>query len=110
MTRDEVHEIAQGRIWSGKKALELGLVDKLGTLEDAIESAALLAGLEDYRIKEYPVFQSPLQKMISSLMDPKSLGGASFLHTEIPQVMLFWEAVQSGEPQARLPWGIMPAH
>ncbi|HQW02846.1 MAG TPA: signal peptide peptidase SppA, partial [Saprospiraceae bacterium] len=108
MTRDEVHAVAQGRIWSGKKALELGLVDKLGTLEDAIASAAKLAGLEEYRIKEYPVFQNPLQKMISDLMDQNSSGTSAMFKTEIPQIMRFWQVVQSGEPQARLPWGLTP--
>ena len=48
MSVDDVHEIAQGRIWSGDKALELGLVDNLGDLEQAIESAAKLAGVDDY--------------------------------------------------------------
>ena len=108
MTRDEVHAVAQGRIWSGKKALELGLVDKLGTLEDAIASAATLAGLEEYRIKEYPVFQNPLQKMITDLMDQNSSGTSAMFKTEIPQIMRFWQVVQSGEPQARLPWGLTP--
>ena len=48
MTRDQVDEIAQGRVWSGKQAHELGLVDNLGSLSDAIKSAAKLAGIEDY--------------------------------------------------------------
>jgi protease-4 len=108
MTRDEVHAIAQGRIWSGKKAVEIGLVDKLGTLEDAIEAAANLAGLEEYRIKEYPVLQNPLQKMITDIIDPGSSGVQSIMKTEIPQIMRFWQVVQSGEPQARLPYGIVP--
>ena len=108
MTRDEVHAIAQGRIWSGKKAVELGLVDKLGTLEDAIASAATLAGIDEYRIKEYPVFQNPLQKMITDLMDQNSTGASSLFKTEIPQIMRFWQVAQSGEPQARLPWGLTP--
>ena len=110
MTRDEVHAVAQGRIWSGKKAVELGLVDKLGTLEDAIESAATLAGLEEYRIKEYPVFQNPLQKIISDLVDPNNgdVNVQSLMKTEIPQIMRFWQVVQSGEPQARLPYGMGP--
>lgn len=107
MTRDEVHSIAQGRIWSGKRAVEIGLVDKLGTLEDAIESAATLADLAEYRIKEYPVFQNPLQKMISDLIEDKEENGASaLLKSELPRIMQFWHSVQSGEPQARLPWGI----
>jgi protease-4 len=108
MTRDEVHEVAQGRIWSGRKALELGLVDRLGTLEDAIASAANLADLEEYRIREYPVFQNPLQKMISDLMNPGNTASSNLIKTEIPQMIRFYEAVQSGEPQARLPWGLSP--
>ncbi|MFT4676878.1 MAG: protease-4 [Candidatus Azotimanducaceae bacterium] len=48
MSVDDVHEIAQGRIWSGERALELGLVDSLGDLEQAIESAAKLAAVDDY--------------------------------------------------------------
>ncbi len=48
MTRDQVDQIAQGRVWSGKQALEFGLVDKLGSLNDAVASAAELAGIEDY--------------------------------------------------------------
>ncbi len=108
MTRDEVHAVAQGRIWSGRKALELGLVDRLGTLEDAIASAAELAELEDYRIREYPVFQNPLQKMITDLVDPGNSASSSLMKTEIPQMIRFYEAIQSGEPQARLPWGLTP--
>ena len=43
MTVEQVHEIAQGRVWTGNKALELGLVDKLGTFDEAVVSAAALA-------------------------------------------------------------------
>lgn len=48
MSSTEVDAIAQGRVWSGKKALELGLVDALGNIDNAIEAAAELAGLQDY--------------------------------------------------------------
>lgn len=54
MTRDEVHEVAQGRVWTGQDALKIGLVDVLGGLEDAIKIAAEKAGLEKYRTVEYP--------------------------------------------------------
>ncbi|TNE75986.1 MAG: signal peptide peptidase SppA [Gammaproteobacteria bacterium] len=47
-----VHEIAQGRVWTGEKARELGLVDELGNLQQAIESAAKVAGLDQYEIEE----------------------------------------------------------
>ncbi len=50
MSKEDVDKIAQGRVWSGKKAHELGLVDQLGGLNDAIASAAKLADLADYDV------------------------------------------------------------
>lgn len=49
-----IDSIGQGRVWSGSRALELGLVDRLGGLDDAIASAARLAKVSDYRLREYP--------------------------------------------------------
>jgi len=51
MTKEQVHEIAQGKVWSGKRALEIGLVDQIGTVDDAFTEAAKLAGIEDYQVK-----------------------------------------------------------
>jgi len=53
MTTQEVDKIAQGRVWAGSTALELGLVDNLGNLDDAIKRAAEIAELEDF-ITYYP--------------------------------------------------------
>ena len=50
MTKEQVDSIGQGRVWLGQDALRLGLVDKLGTLETAIEEAARLADLDDYKV------------------------------------------------------------
>lgn len=49
-----VDSIGQGRVWLGKKGLRLGLVDRLGGLQDAIDCAARLAKTSDYRLTEYP--------------------------------------------------------
>jgi protease-4 len=56
MSRDEVHEVAQGRVWTGKQALDRGLVDQLGGLDVATAKAAELAKLEDdtWGIKRWP--------------------------------------------------------
>lgn len=54
MSRDEVNEVAQGRVWTGSAALEVGLVDKLGSLEDATAMAAKMAGIDEYRIENFP--------------------------------------------------------
>lgn len=50
MERDAVHAVAQGQVWSGERALQLGLVDELGTINLAISRAAELAELEDYTV------------------------------------------------------------
>ncbi|TNF06825.1 MAG: signal peptide peptidase SppA [Gammaproteobacteria bacterium] len=49
---EAIHEVAQGRVWTGEKARELGLVDELGDLQAAIEAAARVAGLEQYEVEE----------------------------------------------------------
>jgi protease-4 len=50
MTPEDVEKIAQGRVWAGKTAKELGLVDAIGNLQDAIGSAAEMAALKDYDV------------------------------------------------------------
>jgi protease-4 len=50
-TRDEVHAIAQGRVWIGSDALKNGLVDKLGLFDDAVKSAAARADIKDYDVE-----------------------------------------------------------
>ena len=62
-----LHEIAQGRIWSGDKALELGLVDNLGDLEEAIKSAARLAKVDDYSTWYVEPEMSTQQKIMKLL-------------------------------------------
>jgi protease-4 len=57
MTTAEVDSIAQGRVWTGIEAVENGLVDKLGSLEDAIEIAANMAEVEAYSTTNYPRFK-----------------------------------------------------
>jgi protease-4 len=53
-TKAEIDAIGQGRVWTGKQALELGLVDQLGGIDDAVKVAAELAGIENYSLREYP--------------------------------------------------------
>ncbi len=54
MTYDDVHRIARGRVWTGADAIGIGLVDTLGGFDLAIRIAAERAGIDSYRIKEYP--------------------------------------------------------
>lgn len=64
ITQDSVKVIAQGRVWTGKDALSNGLVDELGGLDRALEVAVEVANIEEYKIKEFPVFEKDLGKML----------------------------------------------
>ena len=67
MTPEAVDGVAQGRVWTGAMAQTLGLVDELGSLEDAIVNAAELAELSEYRIKRIRPDLSPRELLMSSL-------------------------------------------
>jgi protease-4 len=68
MTLEQVDAIAQGRVWSGKKAKELGLVDELGDLTDAVVAAADLASLERYDTLLIEKEQSSRNKFVQHLL------------------------------------------
>ena len=67
MTKEEVDSIGQGRVWTGKDAVDLGLVDVLGGMHDAITIAADMAKLESYRITKLPIEKNPFEKIIEDL-------------------------------------------
>lgn len=83
MPVDRVNEIAQGRVWSGVDAQALGLVDELGSLEDAIAAAAEIAGLEDYGVRKYPKYKSGFEQFMEGYGSVKSKIGASIIQDEI---------------------------
>lgn len=68
MTIEEVELIAQGRVWSGIEALEIGLIDELGGLDQAIEEAANLAEIKKYNIIEYPLRKASLENFIQEMV------------------------------------------
>jgi len=61
-----IDSIAQGRVWSGTTGLSLGLVDRIGTLQDAIDCAARMGKTSDYRLLEYPEPKSFLDRIIGN--------------------------------------------
>ncbi len=67
MTTENVDEIAQGRVWTGTDALNIGLVDELGGLEKAIDMAADIAGFEDFRTEDYPKLKEPIEQLMDEL-------------------------------------------
>ena len=75
-----IDAIAQGRVWSGTRALELGLVDSLGNLDDAIEMAASIAGIsDDYQLKRLQQPLTPRQLLLQQVVDSLGKAGLSLL-------------------------------
>ena len=70
LSTEAVDEIAQGRVWAGGDAMGIGLVDEFGGLTDAIQYAATMAGLDSYRLVEYPAVEPMYTKLLSSMNQP----------------------------------------
>lgn len=66
----EIDSVAQGRVWTGNQALANGLVDEIGGLDQALEYAAKKAGLTDYKVRNYPVYETSFE----DLLDQTGLG------------------------------------
>ena len=67
MSEEEVERLAQGRVWSGKEALEKGLVDQFGGWQAALEYVAKEAQLESYSVVSYPKWEPSLERLMSGL-------------------------------------------
>lgn len=87
MTRDDLEKLAGGRIWTGRQAKENGLIDEVGTLEDAIKEAAKLGGLpadKEPELLQLPKSRGALESMLSSL--PGAQGGLKLDLSSVPQL------------------------
>lgn len=110
----EVDSIAQGRVWSGVDGLKHGLVDKIGTLQDAIACAARMAKVKSYSIKEWPEVKSLWEKLMSD-KDDQQTQMAMLLQQQLgPEFVTAWKHMQllkqqAGTTQMRLPFFIMPS-
>ena len=109
-TRDEVHAVAQGRIWLGTKGKEIGLVDEIGGLEEAIKAAASKAQLKDYKTVEYPKFKNALQKFVENLTGDKPSDDMtqSAIKRELGEYYPYYEQFKKMQnmkgPQMRVPF------
>ncbi|MBE8725596.1 signal peptide peptidase SppA [Flavobacterium hungaricum] len=81
MTFEQVDAIAQGRVWSGTEALKLGLVDKIGGLNDAVAEAAKIAKIKKYSTQNYPEYDKTLNDLFSGL--PFAQSKEAFIKEEI---------------------------
>jgi protease-4 len=101
-----VDSIAQGRVWSGVQAKQLGLVDRIGGINEALACAARLAKISEYRLREYPEVKDPLTKLMKGLgaevslkMVKKELGVNFELYQQLKDAQQM-----HGEIQARMPF------
>ena len=108
MSINEVDNIGQGRVWTGRKALQIGLVDQLGSLNEAITYAAKLAKTQDYYISNYPNNPSWLDNLKSST-DTDSYMERK-LRTALGEyyepLQMLHQVEQHNYMQARLPFSI----
>ncbi|MGO4817465.1 signal peptide peptidase SppA [Flavobacterium sp. W22_SRS_FP1] len=81
MTFAQVDSIAQGRVWSGSQAIKIGLVDKIGGLNDAIKEAATLAKVKKYNTRNYPEYDKELEDLLANL--PFAQSKESFIKEEL---------------------------
>lgn len=106
MKKEQVNEIAQGRVWLATDALPIKLVDKLGTLDDAVKKAAELAKLDEYYTSPYPAKVS----FMDQLMEQNKKG--SYLDAELRNILgeqyeswIFLRTINKrNRLQARLPF------
>lgn len=107
MTKEEVHEIGQGRVWSGTNAMEIGLIDVFGGLEKAIEIAVEMAGLDHYRTIDLPKKKNPIEQIISELSGDAK---ARILKNELGNGYVYYKNLQDVLNQegilARIPYNI----
>lgn len=103
----QVHEIAQGRVWSGKQALALGLVDQLGGLNDAIAAAAKKARVEKYSIEEYQKEGSFMDELLKEMgMESRVVVVVPALQPLLKQVQSLLALTDSKGTYARMPFDV----
>ena len=91
MTQAEVDSIGQGRVWTGVLAKEIGLVDEIGGLEDAIAEAVEMAELSDYKIKELPAKKDVYQELLAEFGAEAKM---SFLGKELGQAEKYYSNIK----------------
>lgn len=109
-TKEEIHEVAQGRVWTGQRAVNLGLVDTLGGLQIAIDMAADLAEISgDYKLNEYPKIKKDVwEELLTELMKQQDakLGLSDLELSVLEEYEDLKSMLKYREPLARLPYKI----
>ena len=105
-----VDSVARGRVWLAEKAREIGLVDEIGGLDDAVQTAAYMAGLTTYEKAIYPSAISPIERLFKELMEEEEDLGSIIFRQKMGQHQPYLQFLESlSQPkgvQARLPFMI----
>jgi len=105
----DIDSIAQGRVWTGKRAVQIGLVDSIGSLSNAIQYAAKLIHSNSYSIKEYPERKSILDQLFNSDDDTETAKSELLAKQFGMEIAETWQQIMNikammNTPQTRLPF------
>jgi protease-4 len=107
MTYEQVDAIGQGRVWTGENALKLGLVDKLGDLDDAVAIAKNMAKLDTYRVVKLPKETDPIEELMKGFSTKMKM---SILEKELGSAVKYYKSLESIKNSsgilARIPHGL----
>jgi protease-4 len=108
-TQAYVNSIGQGRVWTGEQAIKIGLVDRLGNIDDAIKSAAKMAKLTNYKLETFPQQKSIFDKFGRGLNAEIK---TSMLKSELGENFKYYEQIKGltqmmRTPQARMPYDVL---
>jgi len=107
LSKEAVDKIGQGRVWTGTQAIEIGLVDELGGLKNAIAKAAELSEVDQYKIKSLPYQKEPFQQIMDNLMgQSSSVMLKHYLGSNYKYIQIFDDMENRDIIQARLPFGM----
>jgi protease-4 len=109
-TQEYINSIGQGRVWTGTQAVKIGLVDRLGTINDAIQSAAKKANIKNYTLVPYPEQKKGVFNRFGA--DVSAQMKAHFVKSELGDNYRYYEQIKGVTqmmrvPQARLPYDIV---
>jgi len=107
-TQEYINSIGQGRVWTGQQALQIGLVDRLGHMDDAIKCAAKMAGLKGYRLEALPEQKSIFDRFTSGI---NSEVKTRMLKSELGQNYAIYQQIKGATqimrgPQARMEYSV----
>lgn len=105
MTTEAVDAIAQGRVWCGQDAIGINLVDKIGGLKEAVEYAAIVAGLETYRTVEFPKVKTGMEQLLETFSASAATLDVLANPEQLSERLL--EKANSRTIQARLPYIVL---